>query len=228
MRIVIGNKAYSSWSMRAWLVLKAFGIPFEETVIPLYRPESQGLIARYSRAGKVPVLIDGDVTLWESLAIIEHLAETRPDLAIWPADPAARAHARSIAAEMHAGFAGLRSACPMSFVARYAPRDRGEDCAADVARLCAVWEEARSRFGADGPYLYGTFSAADAMYAPLAGRLFAYQIDVPETARSYMDAVMAHPAYRDWVDAGLREPWVIEEIGVGETVVEDYRAAEAP
>lgn len=228
MRIVIGNKAYSSWSMRPWLVLRAFGLPFEETVIPLYAADSPGAIARYSAAGKVPVLIDGDITVWESLAIIDYLAEQFPDRAIWPVDKAARAHARSASSEMHAGFAALRSACSMTFLERYAPRDRGDACARDVARICEIWAEARGRFGAGGPFLYGAFCAADAMYAPVVGRFFAYQIDVPEAARAYMHAVMSHPAYVEWREAGLKEPWTIAGIGDGEIVVDDFRMAAKP
>ncbi|MFZ2103370.1 MAG: glutathione S-transferase family protein [Oricola sp.] len=225
MKIVIGNKTYSSWSMRPWLVLKAFDLSFEETVIPLYRDGSREAIARYSEAGKVPVLIDGDVTVWESLSIIEYLAEKYPDCGIWPADRAARAHARSASAEMHAGFSALRSACSMTLAHRYARKDRGAACATDVARICALWKEARDRFGAGGPFLYGAFSAADAMYAPVVARFDAYQIEVPPAARAYMDAVQSHPAYVAWRDAALRETWVLADVGVDETVVEDFRGA---
>ncbi len=194
--LVIGNKTYSSWSLRPWLLMRALEIPFTETVIPLDLPESSAAIRAHSPSGRVPVLIDGDIKVWESLAIIEYLADRFPRIAVWPGDPAARAHARSVAAEMHAGFVALREACPMNLGKRFAARDRGEACARDVERITAIFREARSRFGAGGPFLYGAFTAADAMYAPVLTRFDTYQIPTDSTARAYSDAVFGLPAFQ--------------------------------
>ena len=166
LKLVIGNKLYSSWSLRPWLVLSAFSIPFEEIVIPLRRPETAARLMEYSPSGKVPVLIDGDVTVWESLAIIEYLAEKFPDLPVWPRDGKARAHARAISSEMHAGFQALRQGCAMHLGARFATPPITDALRANVDRVEDIWSEARNRYGnGDGPFLYGAFSAADAMYA---------------------------------------------------------------
>ncbi|MDP3544982.1 MAG: glutathione S-transferase family protein [Phreatobacter sp.] len=207
MKLVIANKAYSSWSLRPWILMRHFAVPFEEEVIALYKPDTKARIAGYSGAGRVPVLVDGEATVWESLAIIEHVAERFPGLAIWPRDALARSHARSAATEMHAGFTALRSRCPMN-IGR-APKAIAMDEAVqrDVDRLVALWREARSRFGAAGPFLYGAFSAADAMFAPVVNRLHAYDIAVPEDIRAYMDAVMALAAWREWEAAARAEPW---------------------
>ncbi len=207
MKLVIANKAYSSWSLRPWILLRHFAIPFEEEVIALYKPDTAARIADYSGAGRVPILIDGEATVWESLAIIEHVAERCPALAIWPRETLARSHARSAATEMHAGFTALRSRCPMNI--RRAPAAIAIDAAVqrDVDRLVSLWREARRRFGAGGPFLYGAFSATDAMFAPVVNRLHAYDIVVPEDVRAYMDSVMALPAWRDWEAGARAEPW---------------------
>lgn len=226
MRLVIGNKLYSSWSMRPWLVARAFGVPFHETVIRLKRADTAQRIAAYSPAGKLPVLIDGDTRVWESLAIIEHLAEKFPDRAIWPGDPAARAHARAISSEMHAGFQPLRQACNMNLGKVFAPRDQAPGVAADVARIVDIWREARDRFGAGGPFLYGAFSAADAMYAPVVTRFVTYSISVNEPARSYMDAVLAHPAFAAWRADALAEPWTIPEYEADREIIETFERPE--
>lgn len=222
MHLTIANKLYSSWSLRPWLVMKAFGIPFEETVIPMYRPDSKARMLAVSPTGKVPCLADGDITVWESLAIIEYLAEKFPDEPIWPRDTKARAHARSAANEMHAGFQALRKACPMNLGKRFAVKDRGPEVAADVARISALWKEARCAFGAGGPFLYGSFSAADAMFVPVVTRLDTYQIEVDAETRSYMDAVLSHPAFVAWRDAALQEPWHVPHYEEGETPVEIF------
>ncbi len=215
--LVIGNKLYSSWSLRPWLLLRQLGIAFEEVLIPLDQPDTKARILERSPAGKVPVLIEDDgIAVWESIAIMEHVADTRPDLPVWPADRAAGALARSVASEMHAGFGALRSACPMNLGKRYAPRDRGEAVARDVARVTAIWREARERFGTRGPFLFGEFSAADAMYAPVVTRLDTYAMPVDPVSRAYMDAILALPAYRDWLDAALDEPWVLAHDEVDE------------
>ena len=222
MHLTIANKLYSSWSLRPWLVMTAFGIPFEETVIPMYQPDSKARMRAASPSGKMPCLVDGDVTVWESLAIIEYLAEKFPEKAIWPTDPKARAHARAAASEMHAGFQALRSACPMNLGKRFARKDRGSAVAADVARVTALWREARQSFGGEGPFLYGAFSAADAMFAPVVTRLDTYQVEVEPDTRAYMDAVLSHPAFVAWREAALQEPWLLPHYEEGETPVEVY------
>lgn len=227
MRLYIGNKNYSSWSMRPWLVLKAFGIPFEEQLIPLFVPGFREMIEAVSGAGKVPVLVDGDTVVWETIAIIDYLADRNPRLSIWPAGLSARAHARSVSAEMHAGFLGVRSACPMNLAKRYAARDRGDAVAVDVARISGLWREARERFGGQSPepFLYGPFSAADAMFAPVVARFHSYNLTNDPDILTYMAAVRSHPAYREWERAGIAEPWVIDEDEADEPAIEDLRAA---
>ncbi|MCF3934300.1 glutathione S-transferase family protein [Acuticoccus sp. M5D2P5] len=207
LRLVIGNKNYSSWSMRPWLVLDHFGFAFEETLIPLDMPETADAIRAHSPAGRVPVLIDGGLTLWESLAIIEYLAEKAPDRAIWPADPAARAMARCLASEMHAGFMGLRAACPMNIRARRSHRPRGEAETADVARFEALVADALGTHG--GPFLFGDWCAADAMFAPLVSRLSTYGWPIAETTRAYVDAVESEASFHRWREAALAEEWVL-------------------
>lgn len=223
LKLVIANKLYSSWSMRPWLVLRAFGIPFEEIVIPLRLPESKARVLDYSPSGKVPALIDGDETVWESMAIIETIAETYPGMAIWPEDRAARMHARAISNEMHSGFQPLRQGCPMHLGARYQTPEMTDGIKANIDRLEVIWAEARSRFGAGGPFLYGTFSAADAMYAPVVTRLDTYSIPVSTVTRAYMDRILSHPDVVAWRDAALVEPWTIPDYAAGHTVIETFR-----
>lgn len=210
MHLVVGNKLYSSWSLRPWLVAAHFGFAFEETVIPLDQPDTKEAIRRFSPAGRVPCLVDGDITVWESLAIIEYLAEKAPDQAIWPRDRAARALARSISNEMHAGFLALRKACPMNLRRTFAYRDFGADAARDAVRIVEIWRDARSRYGAGGPFLFGEFTAADAMYAPVVVRFQAYGWPVEPDTRSYMDAVQALPAFVTWAEAARKEPWILQ------------------
>ena len=219
-RLVIANKVYSSWSMRPWLLMRAFAIPFDEIVIPLDGDSSRAEITRHNPAGKVPVLTDGTLVIWDSLAIVEHLAETHPDLAIWPRDPAARALARSLSAEMHSGFSALRRALPMNMrregrAATLEPEVQVA-VAADCARIEAAWADARARFGANdtspGPYLFGAFCAADAMFAPVVNRFAAYAVPVTERSRAYMDAMRALPAWRDWAKAAEAEGWTLPRI----------------
>jgi glutathione S-transferase len=227
--LVIGNKLHSSWSLRPWLLMRHFVLPFEEVLIPfadpIDSPEWKGEVARYSPAGKVPALVDGDVAVWESLAIMDHLADTHPDLPIWPREKAKRAMARSVAAEMHAGFGALRGACPMNLGKRFAAKDRGPAVAKDVARIVAIWTTARERFGEGGPFLFGAFSAADAMYAPVATRFDTYAIDVPPVCRDYMAALFGTPAFREWREAALAETWIVPEDEVDEEPVEVLRRA---
>ena len=223
MRLVIGNKLYSSWSMRPWILMRAFDISFDEEVIPLRQDNTKARILAHSAAGKVPVLVDGDVTVWDSLSIFEYLADKFPDRAIWPTNAEARAYARSASAEMHAGFTNLRNTCPVNLAKRFAPRDRGDDIRAETARVEALWRELRGRFGNGGPFLFGAFCAADAMYAPVVTRFDTYQIPVGDDTRSYMDAVLAHKSFVQWREEGLAEPWEITTYETGETVVEQFR-----
>lgn len=227
MKLVIANKVHSSWSLRPWLLLTQFGIPFEEILIPFgptfHDPAWKAKVLPYSPGGKVPALVDGDIQVWESLAIMEYVAERFPEHAIWPADRAARAMARAISSEMHAGFPALRNACPMNLGQRHPTKDRGPAVAADVARIAALWNEARSRYGAGGPFLFGAFSAADAMYAPVTTRLTTYGIAVDPVSQAYVAAIGDTPAFRSWRTAALAEPWIVAEDEVDEPVLEDFR-----
>ena len=209
MLLIVGNKNYSSWSFRPWIGLRAVAIPFDEEVIPLYDAGSKERILARSPAGKVPILIDGDVRVWESLAILEYAAEKFPAAQLWPADPAARAHARAISTEMHAGFVPLRSECGMNMWRPPAKKELSADARANVARVQELWTDARNRFGAGGPFLFGRFSIADAMYAPVVSRFETYAIEVTAPVRAYMQAMTALPAWQEWRRAGLAEPWVI-------------------
>jgi glutathione S-transferase len=210
-RLVIGNKNYSSWSMRAWLAMRAAGIDFDEEVIPLDQPETAARIRARNPAGRVPVLIDDDFHIWESLAIVEYLAERHPDRAIWPAEPRARAMARVIASEMHAGFTHLRSAFHMNIRRGARPHPGGvtPEIAADISRICEIWSGARGEFQTRGPFLYGDFCAADAFFAPVVSRFHTYAVEVGPAERRYMDAVMSHQAFVEWADAARAEPWTI-------------------
>ena len=210
LKLIIGNKNYSSWSLRPWIAMKVAGIPFEERVIPLYEPGSREQVLAFSPAGKVPVLVDDDRHIWETLAILEYLAEKFPAAHLWPTDASARSHARVVAAEMHAGFQALRRNCPMNMWLPPKPRPQGEDVMADAARIEALWSDCRARFGQGGQFLFGAFGAADAMYAPVVARFHNYGIPVGKDAHAYMDAVMALPAWAEWCDAGAREPWIMQ------------------
>ena len=211
LHLVIGNKNYSSWSFRPWLAMKAAGIAFEETVVSLDAPDFKSRLTALSGAGKVPVLIDRDVVVWESLAILEYLAEKFPAAALWPKQPEARAHARAIASEMHAGFLPLRRQLPMNMRRPLKPRALADDAVNDLARIDAIWSECRARFASGGQFLYGPFGAADAMYAPVVSRFHTYAVEVSADARAYMHALMALPAWNDWREAARREPWVLPE-----------------
>ena len=202
MLLVIGNKNYSSWSLRPWIALKVLGVPFDEKRIALRRPETKAEILRHSPAGRVPVLEDGDTVVWDSLAILEYLAEKYPQL--WPSDRAERAKARSIAAEMHSGFAALREHMSMNIRKRYAGKGRTPESMADAARIDEIWSQAK------GPFLFGAFGAADAMYAPVILRFRTYGVEVRK--KSYMDAMLALPAMREWIEAAEREPQAIPEL----------------
>jgi len=196
--LVIGNKNYSSWSLRPWIAMKVAGIPFEEKVIPLYEPGSREQVLQYSPVGKVPVLVDAGQSIWESLAILEYLAEKFPNTGLWPRDARARAHARALAAEMHAGFQALRKHCPMNMWLPVRQRPQPDDVMANVRRIEALWAECRERFGQRGAFLFGDFGAVDAMYAPVVSRLHTYGLAVNEASRAYMNAVVALPAWIEW------------------------------
>jgi glutathione S-transferase len=211
LKLIIGNKNYSSWSFRPWIALKAAGIAFDEEVISLYVAGGREQILKHSPAGKVPILIDGDVRVWESLAILEYAAEKFPGASLWPSDPAARAHARAISTEMHAGFAALREECGMNFWRPPAKRTVSANAQANVARVQEIWTRARATYGAGGPFLFGKFSAADAMYAPVVQRFITYDIDVSAPVKTYMQAMTALPAWTEWRNAALRETWVIPQ-----------------
>ena len=220
MRLVMANKLYSSWSLRPWLLMRAFDIPFEETVVPLRQDDTANAISQYSPSGKVPVLVDGDVVVWESLAIISYLTERFPQKSFWPDSRDARAHAVSISHEMHGGFQALRQACPMNLGKRFVAKDWEKSVLEDVARIEALWRAARMRFGDQGPYLFGAFGAADAMFAPVVCRLDGYLFDVEPETRVYMEAILAHPAFISWRKDALKEPWEIAAYEEGHVVQE--------
>lgn len=209
LTLVIGNKNYSSWSLRPWLLMRQMGIPFEELLIPLYRPETKDRILRYSPSGRVPALKEGDRVVWESLAIAEYLAEIFPRMNFWPEDPAARAMARSVSHEMHAGFHALRSELPMNIRRPPSPVAMSEAARADALRVQAIWRECRVDYGAGGPFLFGRFSIADAMYAPVVFRFYNYAVERDETAQYYQETLFALPSLQEWVEAAKSEPWVI-------------------
>ena len=204
LKLVIGSKNYSSWSMRPWVVLKAFHIPFEEIVIALGQPDTGASIAQYSAAGRVPILIDGDISVWDSLAICEYLAERYPDRHLWPTDLAARANARSICAEMHCGFVGLRSAMWMNIRARFPGKGRTTEAQADIGRISEIWEDCFALAGPHG-FLFGDFSIADAYFAPVVMRFISYGVALAPALEAYVERVAAHPAVAEWIRDAMAE-----------------------
>ncbi|MEZ5669894.1 MAG: glutathione S-transferase family protein [Alphaproteobacteria bacterium] len=214
-QLVIGNKNYSSWSLRAWLALRQTGADFEEILVPLDEPDTHLEILRHSPSGRVPCLLHEGRAIWDSLAICEYLAELFPEAGLWPADRAARAHARSISAEMHSGFAALRSIMPMNIRRKPGAFPIGEPVRADIARICSIWRDCCNRYHADDDpddpgFLFGAFGAADAMYAPVVWRFHSYGVDLPESCAGYAQRIRALPAMKEWADAARDEPWVIE------------------
>ena len=209
MKLLIGNKNYSSWSMRPWLVLTHFDIAFNEELLLLNGPRWKERLLDASPTGRVPLLVDGDLKIWESLAIIEYLADRFPDRAIWPRDPGERALARAASAEMHSGFAGLRAAAPVNLRASYPGRVPLDSVADDLHRLEELWGDFLASSG--GPYLFGTFCAADAMFAPVASRLRTYDLPTSDTVAEYVEAIHALPAFQAWLSGALAEPWIVEE-----------------
>ena len=217
LKLIIGNRAYSSWSMRGWLACKACGEPFEELVVPLFDAEWEkqregGEFA--PGGGKVPILWDGDCVVWDSLAIIEFLADRVGRDRYWPEAVDARAMAISMSAEMHSGFTSLRRELPMNVRRTYPPVDLSDAVKDDVNRIMQLWAQARARFGGTGDFLFGTWCAADMMYAPVVTRFITYGVPIPPFAASYMKAVLSHAHVREWIDAAQDEPWVIEQYEV--------------
>ena len=210
LTLVIGNKNYSSWSLRAWLALEMTGAPFEEIVIPLDREETAAAIAAHSPSRRVPVLKHGAFQVWDSLAIAEYLADLFPAAALWPSDRQARARARTVTAEMHAGFAALRKAMPMDLRARHALPPKAADLDADITRICEIWQDCREHFGQDGAFLFGSASIADAFFAPVVSRFVTYRPQLPETAKRYVATVWDWPVMQSWAAAAEQEPWHIE------------------
>jgi glutathione S-transferase len=212
LKLVIGNKNYSSWSMRPWLAMRAGNIPFEEIFIPLYTGDAdKQRILSFTHSGKVPALVDGDVTVWDSLAIIEYLAERFPEARLWPEDPARRAHARSISAEMHSGFAALRNECGMNLHRPVRAIALSSEARADIARVQQIWSECRERYAKFGPFLFGAFGGADAMFAPVVHRFRTYAIAAAPDVQAYMDTMMSLPAFQEWTRAALAETIIIEK-----------------
>jgi len=212
LKLVIGNKNYSSWSMRPWLALRANNIPFEEVFVSLYTGAAdKQRILNFSRAGKVPILVDGDVAVWDSLAIIEYVAERFPEKRLWPEHPAHRAHARAISAEMHSGFAALRNECGMNLHRPVRAIELSDEARANITRIEEIWAECRKRYGQSGPFLFGSFGAADAMFAPVVHRFRTYAVAVSKETQAYMDTMQALPAFAEWTKAGLAETIVIEK-----------------
>lgn len=209
LTLYVGNKNYSSWSLRTWLALEACGVPFEDVVIPFDFPAGNPKFKEISPTGRVPVLHHGDIRVWESLAIIEYAAELFPDAGLWPVDPAERAAARSYSMEMLAGFGALRNACPMNMRREKRAIALPDGVLKDVERIETIWREAVARSG--GPFLFGRFTAADAMFAPVVNRFEVYDLTRNPVSLEYMDAVKTHPAFQKWQDAALKETWVVSE-----------------
>ena len=211
LTLVIGNKNYSSWSLRPYMALKAFEIPFDEKLIRLEDPNFSIKARRHSKAGLVPILKHNGLVIWDSLAIMEYLSETWPKKHLWPKTKAARAMARSVSAEMHTGFRALRNACPMNLRRPHKPVAMNDAILKDVARLEQLFAECRKLHGKGGPFLFGKFSIADAMFTPMLTRLETYEIKVKPTTQHYMNAVLATPAFQSWKQAALKESGRVEE-----------------
>jgi glutathione S-transferase len=206
LTLVIASKNYSSWSLRPYLALAHTGQPFREVLVRLGEPDSAANVAKYSPSGRVPVLLHGELVIWDSLAICEYLAELFPQAELWPRDAAARAVARSVTAEMHSGFTSLRTHMPMNLRARKPGEGRAPGVAEDISRITSLWRECRERHGRGGPFLFGAFSIADAFYAPVVTRFVTYGVELDAVCAAYKDAVLALPALRAWTEVALDEP----------------------
>jgi glutathione S-transferase len=219
LKLIIGNKAYSSWSLRGWLAVKQSGLPFEEITVPLFDEEWDRRREGNEFApsgGKVPVLWDQaegttGAVIWDSLAIVEWLADKTDRARYWPHDDVARGMARSMAAEMHSGYDNLRRECGMNVRKRFAPRPLSDNVRAEISRIMELWAQARARHGDGGPFLFGTFGAVDIMFAPVVTRFVTYSIAVPRFAAAYVEAMLGHPWMQEWLEAAQEEPWVIEK-----------------
>jgi len=221
LTLVIGNKNYSSWSMRPWVLMKQLGIPFEEKKLRFHSTEWDAEIERWSPSRLVPVLWNGDQTVWDTLAIAEALHEWFPEKGVWPKDATARAFARSASSEMHSGFRDLRGAMPMNIRSSYPGKGMSPAVQANIDRIEGLWEEARARFGSGGPFLFGAFSAADAMFAPVTSRFRTYAVKLSPESQRYCDAVLAAPGVRAWVDDAVKEKEFVQDD-------EPYAAAPTP
>ena len=209
LHLVIANKNYSSWSLRPWLAMTMADLDFDETMILLDTPDTRKQIAEHSKAGRVPILRHGKVTIWETLAILEYLAEAFPEKNLWPKAKAARAVARAISNEMHAGFSGLRNACPMNLRRPQKPVALNDETRADIARIEEIWRDRRKTYGKGGKFLFGKFCNADAMFAPVVTRFDTYAIPVAKDTRAYLDTVLATKAFQKWKSAALKETWIL-------------------
>jgi glutathione S-transferase len=213
LKLIIGNKAYSSWSMRGWLACKQSGLPFEEITVPMFDEDwdkRRGGDEFAPSGGKVPVLWDDKAVIWDSLAIVEWLADKTDRARFWPDDPAARGMAMSMAAEMHSSYDNLRRECPMNLRKRFPPRQLSDNVYAEIKRILELWAEARARYGSGGPFLFGDFGAVDIMFAPVVTRFFTYSVLIPNFATAYMEAIFNNAWVLEWVEAAQEEPWVIE------------------
>ncbi|MCP9222157.1 glutathione S-transferase family protein [Erythrobacter sp. LQ02-29] len=214
MKLIIGNKNYSSWSLRGWLAAKQSGLAFEEIIVPMFGEEweSRKDDGEFQpSSGKVPILWDGETVVWDSLAILEYLGDKVGRERFWPKDDAARGMARAMVAEMHSSYVALRSECPMNVRRRVEGAKISETARQDVVRILGLWAEARARFGRGGPFLFGTFGAADIFYAPVVSRFLTYGFGVPGFAQSYMQAVWEHEWLQQWINASEDEEWVLEQ-----------------
>lgn len=209
MKLYIGNKKYSSWSLRPWIGLKAKGISFDEVLVPFDMAAGNPGFRKFSPTGKVPCLVDGDLTVWESLAILEYAADKFPDAGLWPEDIKARATARAVSHEMHGGFGALRNECPMNMARDPNPLEVSDAVRKDVSRIEALWDECLENH--DGPFLFGEFSIADAMFAPVVNRLQIYCLSESDAVQQYTQAMQALPAWKEWDEAGRAEAWYVEE-----------------
>ena len=220
MKLIVGNKNYSSWSLRGWLAAKQSGLAFEEITVPLFG-EDWELVKQQDgdiqpSRGKVPILWDGDAVVWDSLAILEYLADKVGRDRFWPKDDGARAMARAMVAEMHSGYMALRRECPMNVRRRVEGVELSEEARGDIVRILTLWAEARARFGSGGPFLFGTFGAADVFYAPVVSRFITYGIAVPGFAAAYMQAIWEHDWMKAWIAASENEEWVLEQYEIAQ------------
>jgi glutathione S-transferase len=208
-QLIIGNKNYSSWSLRAWILMRHCGLEFEEQRLAFFSPEFKSIVPSYSPSGKVPVLVDGDIRVWDSMSISEYIAEKHPELNLWPQDIALRAVARSVCAEMHAGFMGLRNNMPLNCRGDLPGKGRTQETKHDIARIIAIWEDCRKRYADAGPFLFGHFTIADATYAPVVLRFRTYGVELPAQSQAYADHLQALPAMQEWTAAARSEPETI-------------------